>query len=256
MLLAIAGAMIALGVIQKRDIVLEAEHWRPVWLSDPVSWLAGVLAQQFWLAAAFALLGVLVPLAMGVSPRMATSRARWLVWLAVGAVLAVAVRGARSAGLPGAAELFVPLVGFFVGAWLADRWVRRDFSWRRPLFSFVMALLVMVGLAAIVVPLAISGKPLDIPDAEASDEAKQRVADLINESRPEGADDRTLRLSEADLNTLVGVALSRGGAQRRGRVRLEDDVVHAEASVRLPRGMAEAAYGSSQKKCHTDIDLK
>lgn len=144
--------------------------------------------------------------------------------------------------LPSVAVLLVPLMGFIAGAWLADRWVRKDWSWRRPLVAAVVALLMVVALGAIVVPMAVSGQPLDIPDAEVSDAAKHRVADLINASRPQRSAVRTLRLSEADLNTLVGVAVSRGGSERAGRVRLDDDVLHAEASLRLPRRIAASAY--------------
>jgi hypothetical protein len=242
LLLVIVGAMIALGVVGRRDMVLEAEHWRPVWLSNPVGWLAGVFVGQFWLAATFALIGVLVPLVTAMWPRLAASPVRWLLWLVDGVVLAAAICGARLGELPSVAVLLVPLVGFVAGVWVADRWVRRDWSWRRPLVSTVVAVLVTVALAAVVTPRVVSRTPLDIPDAEVSDEARGRVAELINESRPQRTDVRTLRLSEADLNTLVGVAMARGGAQRTGRVRLEEGILHAEATLRLPHSGAEASY--------------
>ncbi|MEZ6070585.1 MAG: hypothetical protein R3C10_09995 [Pirellulales bacterium] len=215
LLVGMVVGMIALGAARRRDSVLDAQDWQPSWLSDPLGWLVGVLTQQFWMAAAFVMMGVLVPLVSAFWPHVVRVGWRWPAWLGVGVVLAAMIRWAIAGVPPGIAELIVPLAGFAFGTWMADRWVRHDWSWRRPLATLVVGLILAVGLGAILLPMAVSRRPLEIPDAQLGQEARSRLAELIDDSRPQAVDNRTLRFSEDELNTLVGVAA--GPRRRRER---------------------------------------
>jgi len=152
-----------------------------------------------------------------------------LAWLAL----------ARRAGTnPGPFEILIPGLGILVGAWAGLAW-RRGWGARLSFLpSLVGSALVLLLLAAGFAVLALDARPTLAETAPLSSAEKRHLVELFQGKNPRKVppgETRTLRLTGAELDRLVGWAALATGSRLRTSVKLQAGGISAAASLRVPR---------------------
>ena len=144
----------------------------------------------------------------------------------------------RAGSTPGPFEILVPGLGILVGtrAGLAWRrgWGARLYFFPSLLATAVVLLLLTAGLAV----LALDAEPSLAEPAPLSSAEKRHLVELFQGKNPRKVppgETRTLRLSGAELDRLVGWAALATGSRLRTSVKLQAGGISAAASLRVPR---------------------
>lgn len=158
--------------------------------------------------------------------------------LAAAIGLAWLVLLARAGSAPGPFELVLPGIGVWLGGWAGLAW-RRGFG-ARLLFlpSLLGQSLVLLLFGAGLFVLALEREPSVRERPPLGSAEKRELVERFEGKNPRRippGEARTLRLSGAELDRLVGWAALSTGARLRPELRLEDGGLALEASTRVPR---------------------
>lgn len=225
----------------------QAEHldWAFEGSADFVLWIKDLAWREIAGFVAFLTLGLLAPPAFEEQTVGATRATTWKVraiWWAGGLLFIAFCIGIAWEQRPHLGGLLLPFIGYLLGLRLSAAWLRGVRPLAVAAAQAAAAAVVLIVAALGCASLALSDAPLDFEPVHMTDADKQQLAQFIRDTRPPEGEARQLQLSETEIDGLLNTALGRGMADRKARVNFTPSRIDAEASLILPRRLAEQKY--------------
>lgn len=226
-------------------------------LLEPSQWLADLAWWGFFEFSQFAILALLVTVALPRRTAAETNRSaliRVLSALAVSGGMAVLLCGLRLGRLPDMPVLLVPLFGTVLGVWMGGhcRQGPRSCAWLVPKLAALV--LVLAGALGFTAWLATSDAPLDFTPPEVTSDQKRRLVKAIHRGEPQADGTTRHRLSANDANLLLTTAFDHLPLEGKARVEFDEDTAAVDLSLATPPGLPLGRYINCQGVCRLEVD--